>query len=77
MFSCHFKRFTCNPVSCVSVGFTNGDSVKYVTTDSSGIAKYSTDNFEVGSYDVRVAFWGNDYYNGSGKVIAQVVINKS
>ena len=62
-----------NPISGVSIGFAN-NGMKYVVTDASGKARYSTDHFEPGSYDVKVAFFGNDMYMASDRLTSKVVI---
>ena len=61
------------PISNVLIGFAN-NGVKYVSTDANGIAKYSTDNFEVGTYNVNVAFFGDDTYQASDRLTSKVVI---
>ena len=64
-----------NPIEGASVGFAyNG--VNYVNTDANGQARYSTDNFDAGTYDVKVAFFGNDYYKASEYMISKVNISK-
>ena len=63
------------PVSGVSVGFAN-NGVHYVVTDKNGKARYSTDNFAEGTYNVKVAFFGDDTYKASERVTAKVTITR-
>ena len=62
-----------NPVSGVNVAFAY-KNMTYVSTDSSGKAKYYINNLAVGTYSIKVAFYGNDIYNASDKVTSIVTI---
>ena len=55
------------PVSKVNVGFAD-NGVKYVATDKTGTARYSIAHFGYGTFTIKVAFWGNDTYNETGKI---------
>ena len=64
-----------NPVSGAKIGFAN-NGMKYVVTDANGKARYSTDHYEEGSYNVKVAFFGDDKYQASEKATSKMVITK-
>ncbi|WP_407421570.1 hypothetical protein [Methanobrevibacter sp.] len=64
-----------NPIQGAKIGFAN-NGVKYVTTDSSGKARYYLTGLKEGNYDIKVAYYGNDTYKASNQATSKVVISK-
>ena len=62
-----------NPISGAKIGFAN-NGMKYIVTDASGKARYSTDHYDVGSYNVLVAFFGDDTYSASNRATSKMTI---
>ena len=65
-----------NAVKGAKIGFVANNKVNYVLTDATGRAKFSTDNFEEGSYNVKVAYFGNNSYKASNQAISKVTVSK-
>ena len=64
-----------NPISGVGIGFAN-NGVTYVSTDAKGQARYSTKGLADGTYNIKVAFFGNDVYSPSEKLSVKVVVSR-
>lgn len=60
-----------NPIVGAKVGFAN-NGVTYVNTDENGEAKYSTIGLAMGTYTVKMKYYGNDTYQESNQAIAKI-----
>ena len=62
-----------NPIVGAKVGFAN-NGVTYIETDENGEAKYSTKGLDMGTYTVKMKYYGNDTYQESNQAIAKITV---
>ena len=65
-----------NPISGANIGFAN-NGIKYYKTDTNGQAKYPTTDLTEGTYNIKVAFFGDDKYLASDKITVKVPWTKN
>ena len=66
-----------NAVKGAKIGFVDKDKVTYVITDGNGRARCFLNNFEVGTYNVKIAYFGDSMYKASNQAISKVTITKT
>ena len=64
-----------NPIKNVPIGFAD-NGVKYVNTDDSGKSRYFPNKTTDGTYNFKVAFFGNDKYEASEKIPVKLWVGK-
>ena len=65
-----------NAIKGAKIAFVDGDKISYVFTDGNGRARCFLNNFAVGTYSVKIAYYGNATYAASNQGVSKVTISK-